>query len=79
MGPVTLLLRAGRSAGNPVSASNLIVDASSLSGNATLHKIAIGQDAGSLDEDPGAAGTPVSPSPSSSPSGSIAPVAGSSR
>jgi Family of unknown function (DUF6230) len=58
MGPVTLLLRAGRSAGNPVSASNLIVDASSLSGNATFHNIAIGQDAGTLNQVPGTAGTP---------------------
>src|ERR1700749_1439412 len=32
VGSVTLLLRAGRSSGNPVSASNLIGDASSLAG-----------------------------------------------
>jgi hypothetical protein len=60
IGSVTLLLRAGRSSGNPVSASNLIVDASSLSGDASFHNIAIGQDAGTLNEDPGATGTPGS-------------------
>ncbi|HEX4258408.1 MAG TPA: DUF6230 family protein [Streptosporangiaceae bacterium] len=60
IGSVTLLLRAGRSSGHPVSASNLIVDASSLSGDASFHNIAIGQDAGTLNEDPGATGTPGS-------------------
>ena len=60
IGSVALLLRAGRSSGNPVSASNLIVDASSLSGDASFHNIAIGQDAGTLNEDPGTAGTPGS-------------------
>jgi Family of unknown function (DUF6230) len=60
IGSVTLLLRAGRSSGHPVSASNLIVDASSLSGDASFHNIAIGQDAGTLNEDPGTAGAPGS-------------------
>ena len=60
IGSITLLLRAGRSSGHPVSASNLIVDASSLSGDASFHNIAIGQDAGTLNEDPGTAGTPGS-------------------
>ena len=60
IGSVTLLLRAGRSSGHPVSASNLIVDASSLSGDASFHNIAIGQDAGTLNQDPGATGTPGS-------------------
>lgn len=60
IGSVTLLLRAGRSSGHPVSASNLIVDASSLSGDASFHNIAIGQDAGTLNKDPGTTGTPGS-------------------
>ncbi|HEY4464772.1 MAG TPA: DUF6230 family protein [Streptosporangiaceae bacterium] len=57
VGGITLLLRAG-SASNPVHADNLIVDASSLAGNATFHNIAIGQDAGTLNEVPGTTGTP---------------------
>jgi hypothetical protein len=58
IGSVTLLLRAGRSSGHPVSASNLIVDASSLAGDATFSNIAIGQDAGTLNKVPGTTGTP---------------------
>ena len=58
IGSVTLLLRAGRSSGHPVSASNLIVDASSLSGDTSFHNIAIGQDAGTLNQVPGTTGTP---------------------
>src|ERR1700753_13321 len=45
IGSVTLLLRAGRSSGHPVSASNLIVDASSPHRDASFHNIAIGHDA----------------------------------
>src|SRR6202000_290098 len=60
IGSITLLLRAGRPPGHRVSPSNLIVDASSLSGDASFHNIAIGQDAGTLNEDPGTAGTPGS-------------------
>jgi len=41
----------------PVSADNLVVDADQLSGNATFTNIAIGQDAGTLTEVPGTAGT----------------------
>ena len=56
VGPVTLRLTAG-GGGNPVSASNLIVDASSLGGSsATFNNITIGQDAGTLTEDPGTTG-----------------------
>ena len=56
IGGVTLTLRAG-GGGTPVSASNLIVDASSQSGSeAVFHNITIGQDSGSLSEDPGASG-----------------------
>jgi hypothetical protein len=55
VGPVTMRLTAGGS--TPVSASNLVVDASSLSGStATFHNISIGQDAGTLTEVPGTEG-----------------------
>lgn len=47
VGPVSLLLRAGTGA-TPVSASNLVVAADRLSGNATFSNIAIGQNAGTL-------------------------------
>jgi hypothetical protein len=57
IGPVTLRLTAG-GGGTPVTASNLIVDASSQTGSlATFHNITIGQDAGTLTEDPGTTGT----------------------
>lgn len=55
IGPITLRLTAG-GGGTPVSASNLIVDASALSGNATFRNITIGQDAGGLTSDPGTSG-----------------------
>ena len=56
VGPVTLHLTAG-GAGTPVSAQNLIVDASGQTGSeAVFHNISIGLDAGTLSEDPGAAG-----------------------
>jgi hypothetical protein len=56
-GPVTMLLTAGGGS-TPVSASNLIVDASSLSGStATFHGITIGQDASTLTATPGTAGS----------------------
>jgi hypothetical protein len=56
VGPVTMRLTAGGN-GTPVSASNLVVDASSLAGStATFHNITIGQDAGTLTEVPGTAG-----------------------
>jgi hypothetical protein len=58
VGPVTLRLTAG-GGGNLVSADNLVVDASGQTGSvATFHNITIGQDAGTLTEDPGTAGTP---------------------
>jgi Family of unknown function (DUF6230) len=58
VGPVTLRLTAGGD-GNPARANNLIVDASGQTGSvATFTNIAIGQDAGTLTEDPGTAGTP---------------------
>lgn len=56
LGPVTMRLTAG-DAGDPVSASNLIVDASGQSsGVATLHNVTTGQDASTLDQDGGVAG-----------------------
>jgi hypothetical protein len=56
IGPVTLRLTAG-GGGNAVSADNLIVDADGQTGSvATFHNITIGQDAGTLTEDPGTAG-----------------------
>lgn len=58
VGPVTLRITAG-GGGNPVTADNLIVDASGVGGSeAIFHNITIGQDAGTLSEDPGAAGQP---------------------
>jgi Family of unknown function (DUF6230) len=57
IGPITLHLSAG-GGGIPVSAQNLIVDASSQTGSqAVFHNISIGVDAGTLTEDPGAAGS----------------------
>ena len=56
IGPVTLRLTAG-DAGTPASADNLIVDASGQTGSQAVFKnITIGQDAGTLTEDPGTAG-----------------------
>jgi Family of unknown function (DUF6230) len=56
VGPIVLRITAG-GGGTPVSASNLIVDADQLSGStAVFHNITIGQDAGTLTEDPGVAG-----------------------
>jgi hypothetical protein len=56
VGPLTIRLTAGN-AGTPVSASNLIVDASSQTGSqAVFHNIVIGQDASTLNEDPGTTG-----------------------
>lgn len=55
VGSLTLRLTAG--SGTPVSASNLIVDASGQTGSqAVFHNITIGQDAGTLTEDPGTTG-----------------------
>lgn len=56
VGPLTLRLTAGGN-GTPVTADNLVVDASGQTGSvATFHNITIGQDAGTLTEDPGQAG-----------------------
>lgn len=56
VGPLVLRLTAG-SGGTPVTADNLIVDASGQTGSeAIFRNITIGQDAGTLTEDPGTAG-----------------------
>jgi hypothetical protein len=56
IGPNTLHLTAG-GGGTPVSAQNLIVDASGQTGSqAIFHNISIGLDSGTLSEDPGAVG-----------------------
>jgi len=56
VGGISLVLHAGDGS-TPVSASNLIVDASGQSGSqAVFHNITIGQDAGSLVQDPGTTG-----------------------
>jgi hypothetical protein len=57
VGPVTLHLTAGGGS-TPVTADNLIVDASGQTGSeAVFHNISIGLDAGTLSEDPGTVGT----------------------
>ncbi|HWG65533.1 MAG TPA: DUF6230 family protein [Streptosporangiaceae bacterium] len=56
---LTMRLTAG-SGGTPASATNLIVDADHLAGNATFHNITIGQDASTLTEVPGVGGQPGS-------------------
>lgn len=55
VGPVTLRITAGGGS-TPATASNLIVDSDDLTGNATFNNIVIGQDAGTLSEDPGVTG-----------------------
>jgi hypothetical protein len=56
VGGVTLTLHAGDGS-TPVSADNLIVDASGQSGSvAVFHNITIGQDSGNLDQDPSSEG-----------------------
>ena len=55
VGGIFLTLRAGTGS-TPVSADNLIVDSTQLSGNAQFTTIAIGQDASTLDDVPGVTG-----------------------
>jgi Family of unknown function (DUF6230) len=57
VGNISIILRAG-SGSTPVSASNLIVDASAQTGDAVFRNIAIGQDAGTLTQVPGTTGAP---------------------
>jgi hypothetical protein len=52
VGPITLRITAGGGS-SPVTASNLVVDATSLSGDATFNNINIGQDPTTFTEVPG--------------------------
>ena len=54
---MTLRITAG-SGSTPVTASNLVVGATDLSGDATFHNISVGQDAGSVNQVPGETGQP---------------------
>ena len=55
VGGVTMRISAGGGS-TPVSASNMIIDADQQSGDATFHNMVIGQDAGTVTEDPGVTG-----------------------
>jgi hypothetical protein len=55
VGAVTIRLTAGTGK-DPVTAENMIVDASQLQGNAVFSNIEVGRDASTLDQVPGAAG-----------------------
>jgi hypothetical protein len=46
--PVSLVIRAGRDPNNPVQATNLLIDMTNLTGDATFTNINIGQDAATL-------------------------------
>jgi Family of unknown function (DUF6230) len=51
-GGISLVIRAGTQAGNPATASNLVIDMNQLSGDATFTNIDIGVDASSLTKGP---------------------------
>jgi uncharacterized protein DUF6230 len=51
-GGISLVIRAGTQAGNPATATNLIIDMNQLSGDATFTNIDIGVDASSLTKGP---------------------------
>lgn len=53
--PVSMVIRAGRDVNNPVTATDLLLDVSSLQGNATFGNIQIGIDASDLSKGPAAA------------------------
>jgi hypothetical protein len=55
LGAINLVLRAGRN-GNPVQATDLVVDSDVLSGDAVFDTLSVGQDASTLDTVPGIAG-----------------------
>ncbi len=55
LGFVNLVIRAGRGS-TPVSASDLVVDSDSLTGNATFTNLSVDQDASTLSEVPGVSG-----------------------
>jgi hypothetical protein len=56
LGAINLVLRAGRTAGNPVVGTNLVVDSDQLSGDATFGTLEVGNDAGTLNDVPGIVG-----------------------
>jgi hypothetical protein len=51
VGPVILRIEAGKDPDNPVTATDLLIGMSELSGNATFENIDIGQDASTLSKD----------------------------
>jgi Family of unknown function (DUF6230) len=53
--PISLTIRAGRTAGSPAEATDLLIGMSELSGDATFTNIAIGQDASTLTKGGGSA------------------------
>jgi hypothetical protein len=55
LGFVNLVIRAGQGS-TPVSASDLVVDSDSLTGNATFTNLSVDQDASTLTEVPGVSG-----------------------
>jgi hypothetical protein len=57
LGAFTLKITAGTGS-KPVSATNLVVDADQLSGDASFTNISIGQDASTLNKVPGVTGPP---------------------
>jgi hypothetical protein len=55
--PVSLVIHAGEQPGKPAHATELLIDMTDLTGNATFTNISIGQDAGTLNGDAGPNGT----------------------
>lgn len=49
---ISLVIRAGKDPNHPVTATNLLIDLTQLSGDATFENINIGQDASTLDKGP---------------------------
>jgi hypothetical protein len=54
-GGISLVIRAGTQKGNPATATDLLIDMTQLSGDATFTNIDIGADASSLSKGPSAA------------------------
>lgn len=52
-GGISLVIRAGADPDNPVTATDLLIDMTQLSGDASFTNISIGQDASTLDKVPG--------------------------
>ncbi len=53
--PITMVIKAGYTDGQPVTATDLLIDMSQLDGDATFTNINIGQDASTLDKGPAGA------------------------